>query len=47
MLKAIKELLVGARKTPEKFRVHSPAFAGADGYFMPVSAEQLLNRLAP
>lgn len=43
MLKAIKELLVGIRDRPVKPTASSSGSKGPTGYFMPLSAEQLLN----
>jgi integrating conjugative element relaxase (TIGR03760 family) len=43
MLKAIKELLVGAQDMPVKPTASSSGSKGPAGYYMPVSAEQLLS----
>lgn len=43
MLKAIRELLVGSRAAPAKSVLQSSSPACPAGYFMPVSAGQLLN----
>ncbi|MFP1741097.1 TraI domain-containing protein [Lonsdalea quercina] len=43
MLKAIRELLVGGRAAPAKSALQSSSPACPAGYFMPLSAGQLLN----
>ncbi|CAI1069862.1 TraI domain-containing protein [Serratia quinivorans] len=43
MLKAIKELLVGAQDMPVKPTASSSGSKGPAGYYMPASAEQLLS----
>lgn len=43
MLKAIKEMLVGTKKTPAKPTAHISTPQNQAGYFMPAIAEQLLD----